>query len=314
MKEPLIVIAGPTASGKSDLAVALARRINGEIISADSMQVYRSMDIGTAKITLEEMMGVPHYLLDVADPMEEFDVARYKELADAARKEILERGHIPILCGGTGFYIQAVTRDISFGEQDPDLNLRESLRALAEDKGNEALHEELKAVDPEAAAEIHPNNVKRVIRALEYYSVTGKKISEHNREEKEKESPYEVLFFQITDNRQTLYERIDRRVDFMMEEGLADEVRYLRAMGLTRQHVSMQGLGYKEMLDHLDGRTTLEEAVYILKRDTRHYAKRQETWFNREKDTVKINTSSFDHNISSIVSFMEQTAHERGII
>ncbi len=314
MKEPLIVIAGPTASGKSDLAVALARRINGEIISADSMQVYRSMDIGTAKITLEEMMGVPHYLLDVADPMEEFDVARYKELADTARKEILERGRIPILCGGTGFYIQAVTRDISFGEQDPDLNLRESLRALAEDKGNEALHEELKAVDPEAAAEIHPNNVKRVIRALEYYSVTGKKISEHNREEKEKESPYDLLFFQITDNRQTLYERIDRRVDFMMEEGLADEVRYLQAMGLTRQHVSMQGLGYKEMLDYLDGRTTLEEAVYILKRDTRHYAKRQETWFNREKDTVKINTSSFDHNMPSIVSYMEQTAHERGII
>ncbi len=313
MKEPLIVIAGPTASGKSELAVALAGSIGGEIVSADSMQVYRYMDIGTAKITLEEMMGVPHHLLDVADPKEAFDVARYQELAEQAVQEILGRGHVPILCGGTGFYIQSVTRSIAFGEQEPDLKLRETLHTFAREQGNIALHEKLMSVDPEAAAEIHPNNVKRVIRALEFHALTGEKISDHNKAEREKESRYNLLFFQITDDRQTLYDRIDRRVDFMMQEGLEDEVRYLQAMGLTRAHVSMQGLGYKEMLDYLDGKCSLEEAVYILKRDTRHYAKRQETWFNRERDTVKINTASFDHDVLKIVSYMEQMTQERGI-
>ena len=303
----LIVVAGPTASGKSAAAVELARMIGGEIISADSMQVYRYMDIGSAKITKDEMMGVPHYLIDVADPTEEFDVVRYAHEAKAAISDIVSRGKIPILCGGTGFYIQAVTRDIDFSETGSLPKYREELTDYAAQHGNTALHEQLKNIDPVSYETIHPNNLKRVIRALEYYKETGMTISAHNEAERQRETPYDLHFFVLNDDRAVLYDRIDRRVDFMMAEGLYDEVMYLRQMGLTRDMVSMQGLGYKEMLDCMDGRYDLDEAVRILKRDSRHYAKRQITWFKREKDAVWIDRADFGGDSRRIAEFMAKS-------
>lgn len=303
----LIVVAGPTASGKSAAAVELARMIGGEIISADSMQVYRYMDIGSAKITKEEMMGIPHYLIDVADPTEEFDVVRYAHEAKAAISDIVSRGKIPILCGGTGFYIQAVTRDIDFSETGSLPKYREELTDYAAQHGNTALHEQLKNIDPVSYETIHPNNLKRVIRALEYYKETGMTISAHNEAERQRETPYDLHFFVLNDDRAVLYDRIDRRVDFMMAEGLYDEVMYLRQMGLTRDMVSMQGLGYKEMLDCMDGRYDLDEAVRILKRDSRHYAKRQITWFKREKDAVWIDRADFGGDSRRIAEFMAKS-------
>ncbi|MDO4477737.1 MAG: tRNA (adenosine(37)-N6)-dimethylallyltransferase MiaA [Lachnospiraceae bacterium] len=295
-KIPLIVIAGPTACGKSETAVELARRINGEIISADSMQVYRHMDIGSAKVTFEEMMGVPHHMIDVADPTDSFDVVRYAAMAKACIYDIHARGRIPVLCGGTGFYIQAVVRDINFEENGSLPEYREELWHFAEENGNEALHEKLKAVDERSAAIIHPNNVKRVIRALEYFRETGRSIAEHNEEAAKVPSPYDLHFFVLTDDRAYLYDKIEKRVDFMMTAGLLDEVMFLQAMGLTKDMVSMQGLGYKEMLSYLDGSTTLDEAVTILKRDTRHYAKRQITWFKREQNTTWVDLRDFNRN------------------
>ncbi len=292
-QRPLLVIAGPTAVGKSEAAVEVARRIGGEIVSADSMQVYRHMDIGSAKITKEEMMGVPHHMIDVVDPDEEMDVARYASMASEAIRSIYARGHMPILCGGTGFYIQAVTRKIDFEETDADPAYRKELSSIFDEKGADYLHAKLKEIDPKAAEEIHPNNKKRVIRALEYYKETGRCISDHNEEEKKRSSPYDLAFFVINMDRDLLYERINDRVDFMMQEGLVDEVLYLRAMGLSRDNVSMQGLGYKEMLDYFDGRTTLDEAVEIIKRDSRHFAKRQITWFKREEDAIWLDRLSF---------------------
>ena len=303
----LIVVAGPTASGKSAAAVELARIIGGEIISADSMQVYRYMDIGSAKITQEEMMGVPHYLIDVADPTEEFDVVRYAHEAKAAISDIISRRKIPILCGGTGFYIQAVTRDIDFSETGALPEYREELTAYAAEHGNSALHEQLKNIDPVSYETIHPNNLKRVIRALEYYKETGMTISAHNEAERQRETPYDLHFFVLNDDRAVLYDRIDRRVDFMMAEGLYDEVMYLRQMGLTRDMVSMQGLGYKEMLDCMDGKCDIDEAVRILKRDSRHYAKRQITWFKREKDAVWIERADFGGDSKRIAEFMAKS-------
>ena len=312
-KPMLIVVAGPTASGKSAAAVELARIIGGEIISADSMQVYRYMDIGSAKITQEEMMGVPHYLIDVADPTEEFDVVRYAHEAKAAISDIISRRKIPILCGGTGFYIQAVTRDIDFSETGALPEYREELTAYAAEHGNSALHEQLKNIDPVSYETIHPNNLKRVIRALEYYKETGMTISAHNEAERQRETPYDLHFFVLNDDRAVLYDRIDRRVDFMMAEGLYDEVMYLRQMGLTRDMVSMQGLGYKEMLDCMDGRYELDEAVRILKRDSRHYAKRQITWFKREKDATWINRADFDGDSIKIAEFMAKSIKKAAV-
>ena len=303
-KPMLIVVAGPTASGKSAAAVELARMIDGEIISADSMQVYRYMDIGSAKITKEEMMGIPHYLIDVADPTEDYDVVRYAREAKAALSDIISRGKVPILCGGTGFYIQAVTRDIDFSETGSLPEYREELAAYAAQHGNAALHERLRDIDPVSYETIHPNNLKRVIRALEYYKETGMTISAHNEAERQRETPYDLHFFVLNDDRAVLYDRIDKRVDFMMAEGLYDEVMYLRQMGLTRDMVSMQGLGYKEMLDCMDGKYDLDEAVRILKRDSRHYAKRQITWFKRERNTIWIDRRDFGGDSIKIAEFM----------
>ncbi len=314
MKHPLVILTGPTAVGKTKLSLALAKALEGEIISADSMQVYRRMDIGSAKIREEEMEGIPHHLIDVLDPKEEFHVVRFQALAKEALEGIYGRGRIPIVAGGTGFYIQALLYDIDFTENRENTEIRRELESLAKERGGEALHGMLREADPEAAGEIHPNNVKRVIRALEFYRLTGKKISEHNREQRKKETPYEAAYFVLNDLRSRLYERIDRRVDAMLEEGLLEEVEALRAEGCTREMVSMQGLGYKELLAYLEGEYSLEEAVRILKRDTRHFAKRQLTWFGRERDVIWLNKAAFSYDEEAILAFMIKTLKEKGIL
>lgn len=303
-KKPLIILTGPTAVGKTKASIGLAKAVDGEIISADSMQVYRHMDIGSAKIKPEEMDGIPHHLIDVLEPDDEFHVVKFQQLAKKAMREIWERGHIPIVTGGTGFYIQALLYDIDFDENEKEDACRKELEAYAREHGAEALHEKLALVDPASAEMIHPNNIKRVIRALEFYEQTGKRISEHNETQRQRESPYAFAYFVLTDDRAHLYERINRRVDQMIEEGLVNEVQALKDKGYTKQLVSMQGLGYKEILDYLDGNCTLEEAIYTIKRDTRHFAKRQLTWFKRERDVIWINKQSFGYDAEQILDEM----------
>lgn len=283
-KQKLIVLTGPTAVGKSKLSIELAKRIGGEIISADSMQVYKHMDIGTDKISKEKMEGVPHHLIDILEPDELFNVFLFQKLVKEAIADIASRGKVPIIVGGTGFYIQAVLYDIDFTETDEDMTIRNELEERAANGEEQALFEELKAVDPKSAEIIHANNIKRVIRALEYYKKTGKPISEHNEEQHQRTSPYDFKYFVLTDDREVLYSRIDKRVDAMIKEGLEDEVRALLTMNIDRSATSMQGLGYREMIGYLDGEYDLDRAVYLIKRNTRHFAKRQLTWFRREKD------------------------------
>ena len=312
-KKPMIILTGPTAVGKTDLSIQLAKAMNGEIISADSMQVYRHMDIGSAKVTPEEMDGVPHHLIDVLEPEEEFNVVVFQKLAKEALTGIYERGHIPIIVGGTGFYIQALLYDIDFTENDGDTAIRRELEKLAQTQGAGCLHQMLQEIDPESAAAIHQNNVKRVIRAIEFYRQTGKKISLHNEQEREKQSPYQFLYYVLDTDRKTLYERIDRRVDRMMEHGLVDEVKHLADMGCTRDMVSMQGLGYKEILDYLSGEIPLEESVYILKRDTRHFAKRQITWFKRERDVRWLELEQFQNDRKKVLEHILDEIEGEGI-
>ena len=312
-KKPMIILTGPTAVGKTDLSIQLAKAINGEIISADSMQVYRHMDIGSAKVTPEEMDGVPHHLIDVLEPEEEFNVVVFQKLAKEALTGIYERGHIPIIVGGTGFYIQALLYDIDFTENDGDTAIRRELEKLAQTQGAGCLHQMLQEIDPESAAAIHQNNVKRVIRAIEFYRQTGKKISLHNEQEREKQSPYQFLYYVLDTDRKTLYERIDRRVDRMMEHGLVDEVKHLADMGCTRDMVSMQGLGYKEILDYLSEEISLEEAVYILKRDPRHFAKRQITWFKRERDVRWLELEQFQNDRKKVLEHILDEIEGEGI-
>ena len=307
MKKPLVILTGPTAVGKTNLSIGLAKAIGGEIISADSMQVYKYMDIGSAKITKDEMQGVPHYLVDELEPNEEFNIVRFKQMAVEAMEKIYANGHIPIVTGGTGFYIQALLYDVDFTENEADTEYRAELEHLAKEKGSLYLHNMLKEVDPASAEAIHHNNVKRVIRALEYYKLTGEKISEHNEAESKKESPYNFAYIVLNRRRDVLYERIEKRIDIMLENGLVDEVQRLKDMGYTRDMVSMQGLGYKEILDYLNGSITLDEAVYILKRDTRHFAKRQLTWFRRERDVnwLDIDEKSEDEMLVSVLNILK---------
>lgn len=313
-QRPMIVLTGPTAVGKTKLSIALAKAVNGEIISADSMQVYKYMNIGSAKITPEEMQGVTHHLIDVLEPWQDFNVAIFKEKCAECLEEIYQRGHIPILTGGTGFYIQAVLRDIDFTENEDNTAYREELEALAKEKGAEHLHEMLRAVDEASAEAIHANNVKRVIRALEYYHMTGQKISEHNEAEKQKEAAYNSCYFVLNDDRDKLYQRIEERIDEMMTAGLVEEVKGLQNMGCHRGMVSMQGLGYKEIISFLEGEITLEEAEYLLKRDTRHFAKRQLTWFRREKEVIWIDKDKFLYDDKKMLDFMLEKLREKGIV
>ena len=278
------------------------------------MQVYKGMDIGSAKIRKEEMQGVTHYLVDILEPEEEFHIVKFQELAKAALEEIYAKGKIPILVGGTGFYIQAVTRDIDFTQAEQETSYREELEQFAKEKGAEYLHEKLREVDSKSAENIHANNVKRVIRALEFYHQNGTPISEHNEEQKQQTSPYNLAYFVLTAPREILYERIDRRVDQMMEEGLLEEVKSLRERGCHRGMVSMQGLGYKEILAYLEGEYPLEEAVRILKRDTRHFAKRQLTWFRREQDVIWVDKEQFHWNEAEILEYMMSVLKEQDLL
>lgn len=314
VKRPMIVLTGPTAVGKTKLSIALAKAVNGEIISADSMQVYRHMNIGSAKITTEEMQGVPHHLIDVLDPWDEFNVVVFKEMCEKCLEEIYERGHIPIVTGGTGFYIQALLKDIDFTENEEDKSYREYLEKLAEEKGAEYLHRMLKEADPASAEAIHANNIKRTIRALEFYHLTGEKISEHNEKEKEKGSAYNSCYFVLNAPRDLLYSRIEQRIDEMLQQGLVEEVNALKEMGCHRGMVSMQGLGYKEILAFLENEISLETAVEILKRDTRHFAKRQLTWFRREQDVIWVNKDEFEYDESRILAFMLEKIREQKMI
>ena len=305
-KKPLIIIAGPTATGKTKYSIEFAKRHKGSVISADSMQVYRGMDIGSAKITFDEMQGIPHYLVDILDPTEDFNVAFFCEKAKEAIEDIYAKGRLPMVVGGTGFYIRALLygADFSYGQEDEAY--RDELLEFVKENGEAALFEKLKETDPAAAKEIHPNNVKRVIRALEFYRVTGMPISKHNEAMHKKESEYDFTYFVLTDQRAKIYEGIDKRVDKMFEAGLYDEVKRLYDMGLRRGTTSMQGIGYKEVIDAIEGITTLDEAREIIKRDTRHFAKRQLTWFKREKEVVWVDKSEFSYDDGRILRFMEE--------
>ena len=300
-KQKLIVLTGPTAVGKSKLSIELAKRIGGEIISADSMQVYKHMDIGTDKISVEKMDGVPHHLIDILEPEEPFNVFLFQKLVKEAIADISSRGKVPIIVGGTGFYIQAVLYDIDFTETDEDMTIRNELEERASAGEKSALFEELKAVDPKSAEIIHANNVKRVIRALEYFKKTRRPISEHNEEQHQRTSPYDFKYFVLTDDREVLYSRIDKRVDLMIQEGLEDEVRSLLTRNIDRSATSMQGLGYREMIGYLDGDYDLDRAVYLIKRNTRHFAKRQLTWFRREKDVIWIDKKLFGRDDARVL-------------
>lgn len=313
MTEPVIVIAGPTASGKTRLSIELAKAINGEIISADSMQVYKYMDIGTAKPDTEEMSGIRHYLIDEINPDEEFSVARFQELAMKYISQIHENGKIPIIAGGTGLYINSLLYNINFSETISDWALREQLEKEADEKGNRYIHNKLAAIDPEAAAKLHENDRKRVIRAIEVFTHTNMPISMHQRLSRMNPPPYRYIVFGLRWDREKLYERINRRVDLMLENGLVDEVKRLSQMGYDKSAIAMQGLGYKEILAYLAGEITYDEAVYILKRDTRHYAKRQMTWFKRVEGIqwLDIDESS---NIAVIIKKIRDYIATLGII
>lgn len=319
-KRPLIVLTGPTAVGKTALSLLLADAVGGEIISADSMQIYKHMDIGSAKIFREEMAGIPHYLIDLLEPDEEFHVVRFQAMAKEAIDTIYEKGKIPILTGGTGFYIQAVLYDIDFTETTEDNELRRRLETVAKEEGCDVLFERLRCIDPKSCETLHPNNVKRVIRAIEFYEKTGgSRISEHNEKQHEKTSSYNFAYFVLNDERAKLYDKINKRVDKMLESGLVDEVKALKDMGCTGDMVSMQGLGYKEILEYLDGGCTFEDAVYRIKRDTRHFAKRQLTWFRRERDVIWLDRQDFKPDAGKtedelILAYMLRKLKEKSII
>lgn len=303
-KIPVVVIAGPTGVGKTATSIELAKHLNGEIISADSMQIYRGMDIGTAKVTEEEMQGVPHHMIDIAEPTENFSVYRYVSMCKDAVSDILSQNKLPIIAGGTGLYIDSFLSDIDFTEVTSDKAYRTELENMALEKGNEYVHHMLMVADPISAQNIHPNNLKRVIRALEYYKTTGTTISSHNEESKKKESPYNCCYICLTRDREELYERIDKRVDIMLEGGLVDEVKKLLNSGCTSEHTSMQALGYKEIIAYLTGDTDFEDAVAILKRDSRRYAKRQLTWFRRREDALWINLSEPGNPVDKALEYI----------
>ncbi len=309
----LVILTGPTAVGKTALSINLAKAINGEIISADSMQVYKKMDIGTAKVTPEEMDGVKHYLIDAIEPTEDFHVVRFQKMVLEVMDEIYSKGKIPIICGGTGFYIQAILYDIQFTEQEIDESYRKSLEDYANEFGNEALHSRLNEVDPESASTIPAANRKRVIRAIEYFHQTGEKFSVHNEREKQRTSPYNFAYFVLNDDRGLLYNRIDKRVDIMMKAGLLDEVKMLLAMGCKPGMTSMDGIGYKEIISYLDGNISLEDAVELIKKNSRNYAKRQLTWFRREKEVTWLDKTVLKDD-RQLLDYILSQLKEKGII
>ena len=309
LHKPLIVLTGPTAVGKTALSIDFAKAINGEIISADSVQVYKGMDVGSAKITASEMANVPHHLIDILNPDDEFNVMLFKQYTLEAINGIYERGHIPIITGGTGFYIQSVLYDIQF-EDEKESNIRKQLEQEAETYGAEYLYDKLKQVDKAYADTLHANNVKRVIRALEFYELNGYPFSEHNKKQRENTSPYLFRYYVLNEPRNILYDRIEKRVDQMVSAGLLEEVTNLKALGYHRNLVSMQGIGYKEIYSYLEKECTFEEAVAAIKLNTRHFAKRQLTWFRREKEVTWIHKHDFSHDSSKILTYLLHDFYE----
>ena len=310
-KNKLIILAGPTASGKTSVSIDLAKRLGGEIISADSMQVYKYMDVGTAKISVEEMQGVKHHLIDVLDPKEDFNIVKFQNMVKCSIEEIVKNGHIPILVGGTGFYIQSVIYDIDFNNEDDNSSVRKRLEEEYDAFGADFMYEKLKKIDIVSAQNIHKNNKKRIIRAIEYFLINNEPISSHNEVQREKKSPYDYRFFVLNPPRDILYERINKRVDIMVENGLVDEVKKLREMGLSTANISMQGIGYKEIIEYLDGEVSLETAIENIKQNTRHMAKRQVTWFKREKDVIYVDPFSFESNDKIVDYMIEKINMER---
>ena len=310
-KNKLIILAGPTASGKTSVSIDLAKRLGGEIISADSMQVYKYMDVGTAKISVEEMQGVKHHLIDVLDPKEDFNIVKFQNMVKCSIEEIVKNGHIPILVGGTGFYIQSVIYDIDFNNEDDNSSVRKKLEEEYDTFGADFMHEKLKKIDIVSAQNIHKNNKKRIIRAIEYFLMNNEPISSHNEVQREKKSPYDYRFFVLNPPRDILYERINKRVDIMVENGLVDEVKKLREMGLSTANISMQGIGYKEIIEYLDGEVSLETAIENIKQNTRHMAKRQVTWFKRENDVIYVDPFSFESNDKIVDYMIEKINTER---
>lgn len=287
-KIPVVVVAGPTASGKTSLAIDIAKHFDGEIVSADSMQIYKYMDIGTAKPTSAERAECVHHLIDFIEPDYDYSVAEYVEDAHEVIADIHRRGKLPVICGGTGLYINSLINDIAFGEPDCDQALRDELRELAEEKGGEYLIDMLREFDSVSADRLHPNNLKRVIRAIEFYKLSGKPISEHQEETKRTESRYRPIMFLIDRDRAELYDRINRRVDMMIEDGLLAEVKRLMDMGYTKSLNSMKGIGYKEIMDYYNGEYSLDEAIEAVKHGSRRYAKRQLTWFRRDERIIML--------------------------
>ena len=305
----LVIIAGPTAVGKSECAVELSKKINGEVISADSMQVYRGMDVGTAKITPEEMQGIRHFGIDILNPDQNYDVTEFVSMAHEAMEQIYADEKIPVLCGGTGFYIQALAYDIDFGDEQVDIDYRKELKEFADKNGTEALHEKLREVDPESAEAIPAGNVKRVIRALEYFKNHGTKISEHNAAERRRKSPYELYFFVLTDERKKLYERIDKRVDRMMDAGFLDEAERIYDLIGDKECTAAKAIGYRELFEYFRGECSLEEAVSKIKQDSRHFAKRQLTWFKRYPEVIWVDRQIYN-TIEEIVDFMKSRINQ----
>ena len=310
-KNKLIILAGPTASGKTSVSIDLAKRLGGEIISADSMQVYKYMDVGTAKISVEEMQGVKHHLIDVLDPKEDFNIVKFQNMVKCSIEEIVKNGHIPILVGGTGFYIQSIIYDIDFNNEDDNSSIRKELEEEYDTYGADFMYEKLKKIDMVSADSIHKNNKKRIIRAIEFFLINNEPISSHNEVQRKKNSPYDYRFFVLNPPRYILYERINKRVDIMVENGLVDEVKKLREMGLSMENISMQGIGYKEILEYLDGDTSLEAAIENIKQNTRHMAKRQVTWFKREKDVIYVDPFLFESNEKIVDYMIEKINTER---
>lgn len=310
-KNKLIILAGPTASGKTSVSIDLAKRLGGEIISADSMQVYKYMDVGTAKISVEEMQGVKHHLIDVLDPKEDFNIVKFQNMVKCSIEEIVKNGHIPILVGGTGFYIQSIIYDIDFNTEDDNSSVRKKLEEEYDTLGADFMYEKLKKIDSVSAGIIHKNNKKRIIRAIEFFLINNEPISSHNEVQRKKNSPYDYRFFVLNPPRDILYERINKRVDIMVENGLVDEVKKLREMGLSMENISMQGIGYKEIIEYLNGEVSLESAIENIKQNTRHMAKRQVTWFKREKDVIYVDPFSFESNEKIVDYMIEKIKTER---
>ncbi len=292
-KTNLIVVVGPTAIGKTKISIELAKILNGEIVSADSMQVYKYMDIGTAKPTLEERQGISHHILDVVEPDQDFNVAIYQKIAKEAIDHIYEKDKLPIVVGGSGLYINSIVYPLDFTDAKEDQELRDKLYRVVDKKGNLFLHQKLMKVDPVTGKKVHPNDVKRIVRAMEIYHLTGKPMSEYRQNLKNAEIPYELAMIGLTMDRSKLYDRINRRVDEMIQKGLVYEVQELLNKGYGKDLISMQGLGYKELIEYIEGKSSLEEAVEIIKRDTRRFAKRQLTWFRKDKRIYWIDIEDF---------------------